>query len=272
MKSRAGDSEGKTRVWVRGALLAIGAVVAVLLVPLLPVALFMAVLIFPSGSYPSWTFPLLILITPGLLTALWMASAAMWRGERRRAAAWSAPLLIVLVLAFPIERAVYYSYAAERYERFAGKLFPAPVNLEAPIYAYSRDGGFTGDGHSYAVFALPAELERAFRTPERGELAPTLHAPEDWGEDWGAVTWTSTPMPEQYQKPLDFALTKYRSMDDPRLDELFDEIRALMSRPGSYLGFIDCCARHGPYNWPSDVSWFVIDLEGRRLIFASNNI
>lgn len=207
---------------------------------------------------------LMLLIGTGFVFGAWRATRLLLRRRYRRAAALAAALVACAVGLVYAERALTHANALYWQERIAEEVL-ATSDLDNPIYFYDSDQCILVYGCSLAIFELPAALEQRFHGPRVHDPEHRPRVPERWGSRYKAVAWTGTPIPDAYVQHLDFVLAQDPRVRDAQVLPYAEQIRSVTSRPGSYLGWI----YSGGSSEFKDPHLFAIDLDGRRILFAS---
>ena len=150
--------------------------------------------------------------------------------------------------------------------RYYRGLFDAKVSLRKPLFRYNSERSFQGDGYSISVFEMPARIRNRFESADDRLLSEFPKHPE-YRDHWSFERWRGSPFDEKFTQYLDFALSSYDSENEPDLEAHFAAIRRALNGGKAYYSF----SFHGTGWLPSDIDFFVVDLERNRLYLINHN-
>src|SRR5690606_3416921 len=127
---------------------------------------------------------------------------------------------------------------ASDYGRYFAGLYDTEVHLSDPIFEHNSDRSLHGDGYSISVHKLPSSIRKRFASADEKLFAEFPERP-NYRNNWNIERWRQSPMDEQFQDHLDFALTStgYNTEDSSELRKHFETIRAALKREGTFYAF-----------------------------------
>ena len=238
------------------------------------VAIVWAALYLTFSSRVQLPFETALGLTIAFLAAVvWIVHLLVVQRRARSAGAATLALLATLAGVWLLNAARDRARIALRYERSAQEMLSVQVSFDPPVFACDSDRDWRGEGYSFAVFDLPAELEARFRGTDRSYLRQSPRIPKGWGPHFGAVAWRATPVPDAYTPHLELALPDETGCnscqpDCSTLAAQLEAARHAATSPGSYVSFIH---RYPDGPRPNDIVLFLVSLDESRIYFANSN-
>jgi hypothetical protein len=208
-----------------------------------------------------WGIALLVALVGCIPYGIWIIYTAFKKRWKRVGIQIAVPVLVFLVL-----WAILSVLSTKAYSEYLSNLYDADVKLGAALYEYDSPRAFNGDGYSFSVYELPANIRSRFETADKRLLSEFPKRPS-YRNHWSPQHWREAPFDPKFEKYLDFALSRYDSVQAPKLSSHFKAIREALSHKRTYYAFF--AYEHGDY--PGDIDLFIVDLEGGRLYTINHN-
>lgn len=194
-----------------------------------------------------WGWSIILAILGCIPYTIWVARTAIKKRWKKVGFLVGAPAAYFAVLVGIT--ALANSGASDRYFR---DTYDAEGNFTDPVYQYASQRSFNGDGASLYVFDLPEQVRLRFEKKDSRLLTEFPKRPH-YRSHWNVATWREAPFDTSLEKYLDFAL--YASSEHSQ------EIRAALSRKGTFYSFFHY--DHG--SSPGNIDFFIVDLIGGRV-------
>jgi hypothetical protein len=156
--------------------------------------------------------------------------------------------------------------SSKAHAEYLDGLYDAEVELGTPIFEYDSDRSFNGDGYSFSVYELPANIRQRFEAADDRLLTEYPKHPS-YRNHWQFEQWREAPFDDKFKEYLDFALSSYDEGNASELTKHFVAIRSALQRKGTFYALF--------YNRPSghvgDVDFFIVDLSEGRLYSINHN-
>ena len=165
--------------------------------------------------------------------------------------------LLVITTGF-IDRAAYKSYLSD--------IYGTTVDYDEPIFEYSSDRSFQGDGYSIEVYELPDSIRKRFESADFDFLNRFPKRPS-YRDDWETQTWREAPFDSSFDAYLSFALSSYDAGNASGLSGHFADIRSALMSERTFYSFFKY--DHGDH--PGNIDMFIVDLEQGRVYEINHN-
>ena len=200
-------------------------------------------------------FPLIVQVCVVLLAGLWYLISELFTKRWRRAAV----ILSAMVLTIIASPKLYDLYQIRN-------IFGTWVFLPDPTVVYESERTFHGDGYTIVVYELPKSLQRRFELADASSLREFPSRP--WfRSEWETRPWTQGPAGADLEPFIDFAVPRYQ--DGPAyLPRIFEKIRVALTKPTTFYSFH---YKAHEKDYPSNIDFFVIDLEKRQMYIINHN-
>jgi hypothetical protein len=194
-----------------------------------------------------WGWSILAVILGCMPYAIWVTRTAIKKHWKKLGIQVAAPVVYFAVLAGIT--AFANSGASDRYFR---DIYDAEGKYPEPIFKYTPERSFNGDGASLYVFELPDQVRLRFEKQDSRLLTEFPRRPH-YRSDWKVVSWKEGPFDTSLEKYLEFALFA--------TSEHTKEIQEALSRKGTFYSFFHY--DHGTS--PGNIDFFIVDLIGGRV-------
>ena len=137
-------------------------------------------------------------------------------------------------------------------DQYVLDIYDSETDLDEPLYKYTPERSFNGDGVSLYIFELPVSIRQRFENSDSRLISDFPKRPY-YRDDWSTVSWREAPLSKEHKMYFDFALHASSSHAE--------ELRESLSRAGTFYSFFHY--DHGDH--PSNVDFFIVDLEAGRI-------
>lgn len=152
------------------------------------------------------------------------------------------------------------------YRSYLKEVYGTKCSLPDPIFEFHSPRHFNGDGYSFEVMELPAEIRARFEDADDKLLTGFPKRP-DYRNGWKVFPWREAPAGEELEGLLDFALSDYDATQDQDPGRHFAQVREALGRKGTFYAAF---TKGAPFS-PANLDFFVVDLVGRRLYLVNHN-
>ncbi|MCB1204333.1 MAG: hypothetical protein KDN18_08730, partial [Verrucomicrobiae bacterium] len=152
------------------------------------------------------------------------------------------------------------------YRAYLKGVYGTKCSLPDPIFEFHSPRDFNGDGYSFEVMELPAEIRARFESAD-DELLSGFPKRPNYRNDWEVSSWREAPAGDELEGKLDFALSDYGVGRDPDLVRYFGLIREALDRKGTFYASFTKEGLSSPIN----IDFFVVDLVGGWLYQINHN-
>lgn len=208
-----------------------------------------------------WLIALGVGLIGGIPYVIWMSVSIVKKRWRKLLIQIVVPMVILGLL---VVATIFVEKAAAK--EYLNGIYDAEVAYGDPIFEYHSERAFNGDGYSIEVYELPASIRKRFEAAD-ATLQGAFPKLPGMLEDWEVEPWREAPFDPGFERYLSFALSSYDDEGKKLLAGQFRDIRAALSRKGTFYSFFKF--DHG--SDPGNIDLFIVDLEGGRVYQINHN-
>lgn len=137
-------------------------------------------------------------------------------------------------------------------------------------FSHESPRAFNGDGYSIWVYEFDQETAQLFSPPDN-EFFSNFPIRPDYRSHWQQKKWDKTPLNQDEQKFLDFALSEFTPDDTDKakkIQDTFDYIEKIMNEPGHYYAYNYYMHSN---DYIGDIDFFIISPTDKKLIVINHN-
>lgn len=149
--------------------------------------------------------------------------------------------------------------------KFCSHLIGRWMSLPDSRFSYASEREFNGDGYSIDVIDMPDGFWSWLKENE-GQLMAYHPKKPEYRSKWNQVNWHQTPIKEDENRFLDFAVAEYAEVS-PQLKQAHDLLRSLALSKGSLIAY----CHNSSDNGIGDIDFYLLNPQAKVFILVNHN-